>query len=652
MPRRPSRPEKMGDIGTISLSKMLAQPPSDGALLARTADLLRDHLSLDPQPAIAPVSLPAMLGAFDAAPLSAFSRLRRKFELDDFEGALLLTLAAVSIDPALAGACAAIQGLARSGTLSFAFAARLLPEARLSALRPDAPLRLWRLIEADGPGEAASATPYRIDDRVLFFLAGADIAPEGSAPLAPGTWLAPSHAALIEPLAGLFDLDDPGGGAAVLLCGGDAGALQALALAAGSQLGLAVQSVAADALPARADQPALARRWSRDLALGEAALLIDATACSAEAVDATASFAALVEAPLLIAAQNPVAITGRAALRFDVPALGPAERGLHWRLLAPQLAEPDLDALARTFLLDGAGRAAAARRAGAGASRDALWQACREQSRDRLEGLAERIASPVGWDDLILPESQRDLLRDIVDHVALAGKVFDEWRLGTRQPRGTGVAALFAGPSGTGKTLAAEVLANALARDLFRIDLSQVVSKYIGETEKNLAKIFAAAEAGGAILLFDEADALFGKRSEVQDAHDRYANIEVSYLLQRMETYGGLSILTTNLRDALDKAFLRRLRFIVQFAYPGAEQRRRIWERAFPPELPIADLDFGRLAQFDLTGGAIRNVALAAAFLAARDGGPLTMAHCAAAATREYQKLEKPLGARGLERGW
>lgn len=642
----------MADSGTISLSRLLAQPPSDGALLATAADLLRAHVTLDPQPAIEPVSLATLLDPFDAAPWSAFARLRRKFELDDFEGALLLALAAVSIDPALAGACAAIQGLGRSGSLSFAFATRLLPEARLSALRPDAPLRLWQLIAADGATEAASVMPYRIDDRVLFFLAGADIAPEAMVPLAAAAWLAPSHAALVDRLASLFDLDDPGGGAAVLLCGEDAGALRALACAAGTQLGLVVQSVAAASLPAPADQPALARRWSRDLALGEAALLIDATDGSADALAAIARFAALIDAPLLIAAERPVALTGRLALRFDVPPLDQAERCHHWRQLAPQLTAADIDAVARTFLLDGAGRTAAARRAGAGASRDALWQACREQSRDQLEGLADRIVSPVGWDDLVLPESQRDLLRDIVDHVALAGKVFDDWRLATRQPRGTGVAALFAGPSGTGKTLAAEVLANALARDLYRIDLSQVVSKYIGETEKNLARIFSAAEAGGAILLFDEADALFGKRSEVQDAHDRYANIEVSYLLQRMETYGGLSILTTNLRDALDKAFLRRLRFIVQFAYPGAEQRRRIWERAFPPELPLADLDYGRLAQFDLTGGAIRNVALAAAFLAARDGGPLTMAHCAAAATREYQKLEKPLGARGLERGW
>jgi hypothetical protein len=642
----------MADIGTLSLSEVLGRPSSDGELLARAAELLRRHVTLQPEPAIAPISLDLLLDEYETAPWSAFSRLRGTFELDRFESGLLLTLAAISIDPALAATCAAIQGLSRSGGISFAFAARLLPGARLAALRPDAPLRLWRLIEQDGVGEAASVVPFRIEERVLFHLAGAELAPDGMTPIGPGEWLAPSQVELASRLAGLFDLDDPRGGAAIQLCGDDAGTLRALAAAAAASLELTVHALPAMLLPTtRSDQADLARRCSRDLALGDAILLIDAGGCPLETQAAIAGFAALVEAPLLIAADKPLALAGRASLRFDVPVLPIAERRLHWHQIAPGLAGAEIDSIARTFLLDGAGRIAAARLAGPQADRAALWQTCRAQSRDKLEGLAERLSSPVGWADLVLPESQRDLLHDIVDHVELAGTVFDDWQFSTRLTRGTGVAALFAGPSGTGKTLAAEVLANALARDLYRIDLSQVVSKYIGETEKNLAKIFSAAEAGGAILLFDEADALFGKRSEVQDAHDRYANIEVSYLLQRMETYCGLSILTTNLKDALDKAFLRRLRFIVQFAYPNADQRRRIWERAFPPELPVEGLEFARLAQFDLTGGAIRNVALAAAFLAARDGGPLTMAHLTAAATREYQKLEKPLGTRERGRG-
>ncbi|MCW4460960.1 ATP-binding protein [Sphingomonas sp. BT-65] len=642
----------MHNFGTITLPKAIDRPLADGDRIARAADLLRAHIAFEPQPAITPVDLDRLLGEAGSAPWSALDRVARVFELDRFETALLLTLAAASVDPALAATCAALQGQERSGAISFALAGRLLPEARLAALRPDAPLRLWRLIVPAGPAEAASVTRFQIDEHVLFHLAGAEIASEYLAPLPADGWLAPSQRACVEQVAALLDLDDPRGGTAVQLCGEDGGTLRALAAATGGRLGLPVLALTAAALPtARTELIELARACSRDLALAEAMLLLDASGASADAGGAAAQFAALVEAPVMIAAPAPLAVSGRPALRLDVPPPTLAERREHWRELAPQLAPSEIGLLARTFLLDGASRTAAARLAGASADRAALWQACRMQARDRLEGLAERIVSPVGWEDLVLPDAQHELLRDIVDHVTFAGRVFEDWGFDTRLSRGTGVAALFAGPSGTGKTLAAEVLANALERDLYRIDLSQVVSKYIGETEKNLSRIFAAAEGGGAILLFDEADALFGKRSEVQDSHDRYANIEVSYLLQRMETYAGLSILTTNLKDALDKAFLRRLRFIVQFAYPNAEQRGRIWERAFPAELPREGIDYARLAQYDLTGGAIRNVALAAAFLAARSGGPLTMAHCAAAAAREYRKLEKPLGARELGRG-
>jgi SpoVK/Ycf46/Vps4 family AAA+-type ATPase len=199
--------------------------------------------------------------------------------------------------------------------------------------------------------------------------------------------------------------------------------------------------------------------------------------------------------------------------------------------------------------------------------------------------------------------------------------------------------------------MAAEVLARELALDLYRIDLSAVVSKYIGETEKNLARVFDGAEAGGAILLFDEADALFGKRSEVKDSHDRYANIEVSYLLQRMESYRGLAILTTNRKSALDEAFLRRLRFAVEFPFPDAAAREEIWRRVFPPATPTRRLEAAKLARLNVAGGNIRNIALGAAFLAAEEGAPVEMGHLLAAARSEYAKLEKALGE-GEIRGW
>ena len=257
-----------------------------------------------------------------------------------------------------------------------------------------------------------------------------------------------------------------------------------------------------------------------------------------------------------------------------------------------------------------------------------------------------------GWDDLVLPDERLAILRQIADQVRHRLRVYDVWGFRNRlQARGLGITALFSGPSGTGKTLAAEVLAGALDLDLYRIDLSAVVSKYIGETEKNLKRIFDAAEAGGAVLLFDEADALFGKRSEVKDSHDRYANIEVGYLLQRMESYGGLAVLTTNMKQNMDAAFLRRLRFVVDFPFPGTVERTAMWDRAFPDAVPREGLEPRRLAQMNLTGGNIRNVALNAAFLAAADGGVVRPAHLLQAARSEYAKLEKPL-TEGELRGW
>jgi SpoVK/Ycf46/Vps4 family AAA+-type ATPase len=251
----------------------------------------------------------------------------------------------------------------------------------------------------------------------------------------------------------------------------------------------------------------------------------------------------------------------------------------------------------------------------------------------------------------VLPQAQRAALRQIEAHLRHRLTVLERWGFAARSSRGLGLAVLFTGESGTGKTMAAEILAAGLGLELYRIDLSSVVSKYIGETEKNLARVFDAAEASGAVLLFDEADALFGKRSEVKDSHDRYANIEVSYLLQRMEAYRGLAILTTNQKTALDPAFLRRLRFVVQFPFPDAEEREAIWRRTFPDHAPLADVDCAKLARLHATGGSIRNIALNAAFLAAEAGEPIGMRHLLDAARGEAGKRERVL-TEGETRGW
>jgi SpoVK/Ycf46/Vps4 family AAA+-type ATPase len=243
----------------------------------------------------------------------------------------------------------------------------------------------------------------------------------------------------------------------------------------------------------------------------------------------------------------------------------------------------------------------------------------------------------------VLPPDDEAVLRQLVDQVRLRARVYDDWGFRRKLSRGLGITALFAGESGTGKTLAAEVLAAALDLPLYRVDLASVVSKYIGETEKNLRRLFDAADGGGAVLFFDEADALFGKRSEVKDSHDRYANIEINYLLQRMEAYRGLAVLATNLKSALDAAFVRRLRFIVEFPFPGQAERRVIWQRAFPAEVPLGALDWEHLARFQLTGGSIHNIALHAAFRAADQGVDVSMPIVLEATRTELRKMERPI---------
>lgn len=301
--------------------------------------------------------------------------------------------------------------------------------------------------------------------------------------------------------------------------------------------------------------------------------------------------------------------------------------------------------------IESVGKEDASRRLDAERLADNLWDACRRIGRPDLDRLAQRIESTSTWEDLILPERQCQALREIGAHVRQKGKVYGQWGFATKSGRGLGITALFAGASGTGKTLAAEVLANDLKLDLYKIDLSSVVSKYIGETEKNLRRIFDAAEGGGVVLLFDEADALFGKRSEVKDSHDRHANIEVSYLLQRMESYRGLAILTTNMKESMDGAFLRRLRFILTFPFPDLEQREKIWRRVFPAATPTQGLDTSRLARLNVAGGNIRNIALNASFFAAEAGESVTMRHLLKATRREYIKLEKSL-TDGETTGW
>jgi SpoVK/Ycf46/Vps4 family AAA+-type ATPase len=285
-------------------------------------------------------------------------------------------------------------------------------------------------------------------------------------------------------------------------------------------------------------------------------------------------------------------------------------------------------------------------------SDDDLYTACRRHSNPKLSELACKIVPKYGWDDLVLPPDRISQLAELCRHSKYRHVVYGEWGFDGKLSYGKGLSALFTGPPGTGKTMAAEVIANDLQLDLYKIDLSQVVSKYIGETEKNLDRIFTEATTGNAILFFDEADALFGKRSEVKDAHDRYANIETGYLLQKMEEYEGIAILATNLRGNMDEAFVRRIHFIVEFPFPQEQERLAIWQKIWPEDVPRGELlDLELIARrFEIAGGNIRNIAIAAAFLAAGEGGGVAMTHLMQATRREYKKIGKIVGDGDFDR--
>ena len=406
--------------------------------------------------------------------------------------------------------------------------------------------------------------------------------------------------------------------------------------------GLTLYRLQADSLPADIDR--IARLWRRESLLTPLALFIDAA--DSERGEAVRRLAQ--RAGGLVFLDLFEAWTGieRGAIPCDVARPTPAEQREAWQGALGARAGEQPARLAGQFNFNLPAIATIGARWQAmedDASESALWELALMHARPALDQLAQRLQPKARWDDLKLPVQEEAQLRQIAAQVGWRDKVYDDYGFRERMNRGLGISVLFAGESGTGKTMAAEVIANELALMLYRIDLSAVVSKYIGETEKNLRKLFDAAEDGGAILFFDEADALFGKRSEVRDSHDRYANIEVNYLLQRIESYQGLAILATNMKSALDGAFLRRLRFIVNFPYPGAAQRRAMWQQAFPARTPVTTLDYERLARLNLCGGNIQSVALNSAFLAASRNEPVSMALLLDCARAEFRKLDKPV---------
>jgi hypothetical protein len=574
----------------------------------------------------------------------AFEALAACFGLSPFEADILLLTAGMEMDSGLVEAV---------GRLNFGVAMARLENPHWSALTPARPLRHQRLIEFDQRG-GLTAAALTIDERILHALAGIGEPDQRLLPyirrLPPPDWIAAEHRLLAAEAVALM----PSGSAAPLLhfAGDDEQGQEDVAAVAASGAGAALYAVAGDDLPPPGAQlEQFAALWAREALLLPAMLLIRA---GGGLPHAARQLAESLPGQVMVAGAD-LPPVNRPVLRLDVNKPPPAGQKRLWLATLGGAAdglEPEIARISQQFRLNArAIQATGALFCNGKASRQGLWGLCRSVARPRLEHLAQRIVCRAGWDDLVLPAPQMRTLRHLAAQVRNRATVYDDWGFDAGGARGLGVSALFSGESGTGKTLAAEVLAGELGLDLYRIDLSAVVSKYIGETEKNLKQVFDAAEQGGALLLFDEADALFGKRGEVKDSHDRYANIEVGYLLQRMEAYQGLAILTTNLKNAIDRAFARRLRFAVHFPFPDAEQRLAIWRRAFPAGAPVNGIDPQRLAQLKVAGGNIRNIALNAAFLAADSKTKLGMAHVLEAATLESHKIERPL-AESETRGW
>ncbi|GAA1383330.1 ATP-binding protein [Catellatospora chokoriensis] len=567
---------------------------------------------------------------------SALENLVSGLGLTEFERDVLVLAAG----PDLVAQCAEeLHAVTGSPRLSFGAAMSLLQQPHWSALTPQAPLRSWQLVHLSDP-DSPTRSPMVIDETILHHLAGL-------------TGTDPCLAALSKPMPAREHLPDTLQQAVrlvathwaahrlVLLEGPQPANVKDVAAAAADAAGLRLRIVAAADLPGDAlERRRLVRRMQRETILAGCAWAVDvADMAPADVARVVRGLCDIPTPMVLLGAGDCAAWTGVASdvVPVTVPRLPLAERRdvLSRAAGAHDEAASAVAGAAGAFDLPLADVDAVAGDVAAGVP---IWDACRLRARRSFAGLAAVLQPRAGWADLVLPAAQLTQLHALAAQVRHRATVLDEWGFAARTTRGLATTALFAGPSGTGKTLAAEVIATELDVDLVHVDLSQLVSKYIGETEKNLRRLFADADDGAVVLLFDEADTIFGKRTQVRDSHDRYANLEVGYLLQRLESFRGLAILTTNNRAALDPAFLRRLGLVVSFPYPDHAARLVLWRGAFPDRTPRHDIDPGQLAAVDVPGGGVASIARNAAYLAAADTEVVTADHIATAITWELAK--------------
>lgn len=592
-------------------------------------------------------------------PPPALQLLADSFGLSEFERDTLLLCASSEFDPGFASLCGLAQRNAARNYPTFALALTLFDDPSWDGLAAHRPLRYSRLIEINQPGPTPlTAAALRADERIVNFIKGLNAVDDRLVTLfepvsTANTLLSNSQYEVVETLLKRLSGAD-GDTRPIQLVGVDPGSRLAVAEEICDRIGRRLFRLQLETLPqSTAEIETIARLWQREALLLPIGLYIDADNsphASGEATSGLQKFLSRHLGLVFVAVRESIVQLRNATLTIEVQKPTRLEQSQAWTTIVEGI-DPETPAvetakeLAGQFDLNITDIRTisnnALRNRESKPVRQEFWDACREMTETNLDSLAQRLQPKATWDDLVLPDEQAEILRQIAGQVRGRHRVYDEWGFAQKMNRGFGISALFAGETGTGKTMAAEVIANDLQLSLYRIDLSAVISKYIGETEKNLQRLFDAAERGGVILLFDEADALFGKRSEVKDSHDRYANIEVNYLLQRMEAFSGLAILATNMKSALDTAFSRRLRFVVNLPYPGVKERKLIWQKAFPAEMPRKDLDFDRLARLSLSGGNIHSIALNAAFIAAQNGQTVTMTILMNAARAELRKLDK-----------
>jgi hypothetical protein len=605
----------------------MSWPEHNREFLAYAIDDLHARIHGDPDP-YPRERLTQIEAAMEVPP--ALTQLTEAFDLGGFERDVVALTLAAELDPRF-----------QDGPPTVATVLETLADGHWAALDAGAPLRAWGVITQDGT-VLADAT-LKLAPDVLRFLMGFDPRRDRDAaftlqPLPPA--VVTSQVEQAEDIAQAIGqtLEATGQTPAIELYG--AAPDDRLAIAALTAAALAAELVSADARDLPAPGPELDRllhTWSRIARLTSTLLCItDADARDEDPtlrhrVDRALS---RIKGPFVVCVERPtVHEPDRPLVRREVQPLTADERLELWTLFAPEATE-DLEALAGDFRLG----ARAIQRVAAGTT--TLREGCAQAVRARLDPLTERIdvhdVTPVA-----LPPEEARQLEQLEQAIRLATQVSHRWGIGRGRP--TAITALFAGPSGTGKTHAALALARRLGLDLYRVDLAGILSKYIGETEKNLDKIFDAAEVGGVILLFDEADALFGKRSEVRDSHDRYANLGTAYLLARMERAPAPTILTTNLKDAIDPAFQRRLQFVIDFPFPAERERERIWRTIYPQQTPVEDLVPQQLAVVAATGGTIANIARRGAFLAAAEPAPVEMRHLFEATRLELTKLGRDM---------